>query len=169
MAGFKKILVPVEFAGGLDDDVASGNAASGISDTTRQAVALGAAQARQGGTLRLFHATPMIPAATTYAGPAEIPGELVGQINAQARKAALASLGRVVDDVCGDLEPELVARHGDPLSLVLDEAEQWQADLIVIATSGRSRVARFFLGSTADRVLRGSTCPVLVVPAPRDG
>ena len=38
-------------------------------------------------------------------------------------------------------------------------------DLIVLAASGRSRVARFFVGSTADRIIREASCPVLVVPA----
>ena len=40
-----------------------------------------------------------------------------------------------------------------------------EADLIVMAASGRSRVARFFVGSTADRVIREAPCPVLVIPA----
>jgi hypothetical protein len=35
----------------------------------------------------------------------------------------------------------------------------------VLAASGRSRVARFFVGSTADRIIREASCPVLVVPA----
>jgi nucleotide-binding universal stress UspA family protein len=39
-------------------------------------------------------------------------------------------------------------------------------DLIAIATHGRSRVARFFLGSVADKVVRGAACPVLVVRHP---
>jgi nucleotide-binding universal stress UspA family protein len=34
-----------------------------------------------------------------------------------------------------------------------------------MASSGRSRVARFFVGSTADRVIREANCPVLVIPA----
>jgi nucleotide-binding universal stress UspA family protein len=37
------------------------------------------------------------------------------------------------------------------------------ADLIVLATHGRSRVARFFFGSVADNVVRAAPCPVLVV------
>jgi nucleotide-binding universal stress UspA family protein len=37
------------------------------------------------------------------------------------------------------------------------------ADLIVLATHGRGRVARFFFGSVADNVVRAAPCPVLVV------
>jgi nucleotide-binding universal stress UspA family protein len=39
------------------------------------------------------------------------------------------------------------------------------ADLIVLATHGRGRVARFFLGSVADKVVRAAPRPVLVVPS----
>jgi len=41
----------------------------------------------------------------------------------------------------------------------------FEADLIIMAASGRSRVTRFFVGSTADRVIRQAKCPVLVIPA----
>lgn len=39
-------------------------------------------------------------------------------------------------------------------------------DLIALATHGRSRMARLFLGSVADKVVRGAACPVLVVRHP---
>lgn len=60
---------------------------------------------------------------------------------------------------------EYVVRPGQPLAVVLEEAERFKPDLIVMAASGRSRVARFFVGSTADRVIRQAPCPVMVVPA----
>jgi nucleotide-binding universal stress UspA family protein len=37
--------------------------------------------------------------------------------------------------------------------------------MIVMATRGRGRVARWLLGSTADRVIRSAPCPVLTVRA----
>lgn len=42
-------------------------------------------------------------------------------------------------------------------------AEKQQSDLIVVATHGHSRLARFMLGSVADKLVRGAHCPVLVV------
>ncbi len=38
-------------------------------------------------------------------------------------------------------------------------------DLIVISTHGRTGVKHFLLGSVAERVIRQSLCPVMVVPA----
>lgn len=45
-------------------------------------------------------------------------------------------------------------------------AEKNGVDLIVIATHGRSGVSRWVWGSTADRILRSSCVPVLMVRAP---
>jgi nucleotide-binding universal stress UspA family protein len=63
-----------------------------------------------------------------------------------------------------DLRCSFEARPGVALQVILEEAERFEAELLVIAASGRSRVARFFLGSTADRVIRQAACPVMVVP-----
>jgi len=45
-------------------------------------------------------------------------------------------------------------------------AEKNQIDLIIIATHGRSGVSRWVWGSVADRILRSSCVPVLMVRAP---
>lgn len=52
---------------------------------------------------------------------------------------------------------------GNPSSEIIDYAEQNQIDLIVIPSSGRTGISRFFLGSVAERVVRFAKCPVLVV------
>jgi predicted transcriptional regulator len=45
--------------------------------------------------------------------------------------------------------------------VIVAAAKQLPADLVVMATHGRKGVARFFLGSVAEIVMRGVTCPVL--------
>lgn len=47
---------------------------------------------------------------------------------------------------------------------ILDAARRLPADLIVMGTHGRVGVQRLLLGSVAERVLRSSPCPVMVVP-----
>jgi nucleotide-binding universal stress UspA family protein len=49
---------------------------------------------------------------------------------------------------------------------ILQEAEDWPADVIVIGTHGRRGVSRLLMGSVADAVLRAATRPVLLVRAP---
>ena len=49
--------------------------------------------------------------------------------------------------------------------VVVDEAEQWQADLIVLGTHGRRGIGRFLMGSGAENILRLAKVPVLLVRA----
>jgi nucleotide-binding universal stress UspA family protein len=58
---------------------------------------------------------------------------------------------------------ESVVRFGDPVPLILDEAEAFGADLIVVGTAGRSGIGRVLLGSVAERVFGKATVPVMLV------
>jgi len=52
---------------------------------------------------------------------------------------------------------------GVPFDQITRTAEELGADLIIIATHGRTGLKRALLGSTAENVVRHATCPVLVV------
>lgn len=54
----------------------------------------------------------------------------------------------------------------DPASKIIDRADRADVDMIVMATHGRTGLSRWRMGSVAERVIRGATVPVLVVPAP---
>jgi nucleotide-binding universal stress UspA family protein len=58
-----------------------------------------------------------------------------------------------------------VWKLGDPRSCILDTAKETDSELIVMGTHGRRGVAHFFLGSTAEAVVRTSPIPVLTVRA----
>jgi nucleotide-binding universal stress UspA family protein len=57
----------------------------------------------------------------------------------------------------GKFETEEIA------DVILQEATEWAADLIVMGTHGRRGMAHMFLGSVAEGVIRASPVPVLVV------
>lgn len=63
------------------------------------------------------------------------------------------------------VEPFL--RKGDPAKEILSLARDQKADLIAMATHGRSGVSRMLFGSVAERVVRGATIPLLLVRGPR--
>jgi len=65
------------------------------------------------------------------------------------RSEGLAVRTRVV---CNDM----------PAAAILEQAQTDAADLIALATHGRHGIARLFLGSVADKVLRGASLPMLV-------
>ena len=53
--------------------------------------------------------------------------------------------------------------NGIPFVEILKQAGTWKADLIVLGAVGATSVEEIFFGSTAERVLRGAACSVLVV------
>lgn len=58
---------------------------------------------------------------------------------------------------------ECVVRFGDPLAEIVLEAQAFDADLIAVATSGRSAIGRLALGSIAEQVLSKAEASVLLV------
>jgi nucleotide-binding universal stress UspA family protein len=54
---------------------------------------------------------------------------------------------------------------GEPAHVLVDVAEAEGAELIVVGTRGRGKVASAFLGSISSAVVSLSSCPVLVVPS----
>ncbi len=65
----------------------------------------------------------------------------------------------VADDV------QVGVRFGRPADDILAFAGEVGADLIAMSTHGRSGLSQWVFGNVADRVLRGATCPVLLVRA----
>lgn len=52
---------------------------------------------------------------------------------------------------------------GPPQSVILDEAEDWNADLIVVGSHGYRALERFLLGSVSQSVVSHAKCSVEVV------
>lgn len=50
---------------------------------------------------------------------------------------------------------------------ILSEAAEIDAEMIVLATHGRSGVGKWLLGSVAEKIVRSARRPVLVIPAAR--
>jgi nucleotide-binding universal stress UspA family protein len=58
------------------------------------------------------------------------------------------------------------AATGDARSIILENAAEWPADLIVVGSHGRKGLERFFLGSVSEAVARHARCSVLIVRIP---
>jgi nucleotide-binding universal stress UspA family protein len=63
-------------------------------------------------------------------------------------------------------EARVVVDEGDAAEKITQFAAERGADLLVLATHGRTGVQHFFLGSVTEHVLRGVSCPVLIVRLP---
>jgi len=53
--------------------------------------------------------------------------------------------------------------QGDPKTVVLDSAEEWKADLIMLGSHGEKDWTRFPMGSVSEAVVRHAPCSVQVV------
>jgi nucleotide-binding universal stress UspA family protein len=58
--------------------------------------------------------------------------------------------------------------HGVPHQSILDAVEEWEADLVVMGTHGRTGLGRFLLGSVTEKVVRLSPVPVLTIRPERE-
>jgi len=58
---------------------------------------------------------------------------------------------------------ERVVRFGDPVQQILTEADEFDADLIVVTTTCRSAVKRSLLGSVAEQVVRREKASVALI------
>lgn len=88
----------------------------------------------------------------------------------EARDAAEAYLERIVQRLIDDG----VDAHSDVIvdsqagAAICEELDETHADVIVMASHGRSGLKRALLGSTADKVIRSSHNPVLVIRPKED-
>lgn len=100
--------------------------------------------------------------------PVYLAGELGGtdypSLEAEMRASADKELSRlVVDEIHGDVPADTRLCAGSPETNIIAVAKSLPADLIVIATHGRTGLKHLFLGSVVEHVVRRAPCPVLVV------
>jgi nucleotide-binding universal stress UspA family protein len=141
---YKRILVP------LDGSTIAEQA-------VRPAIAIAKTTAAR---LSLVHIAEPGPAGLTYLpGPETYLSEIAERASAELNES-------VGFDV---IRPEDVffLTRADTAQLVADHCKEHEIQLVVMSTKGRGGVARAFIGSVADSLLRIAPCPVLLV-RPRD-
>ncbi len=138
---FRKVLCAVDFSPSTKMTI----------ETARQI-----AEANEG-TVILLHVVPM---------PIEAMGQpLMVEPLSGAEDDARRRLNRIASESLTHAY-EIVVVTGDPASSIIEAAQEQGADLIVMATHGRTGLSHFFLGSVAERVVRESPLPVMTVRAP---
>lgn len=114
-----------------------------------------------GAELILLHVIPdAVLAMPDAVMPAPVP---MADLNAltQSGRDGLAHL--IAAEKIGHLRPRAEVRIGSPATEILAAATDLRADLLCIVTHGRSGLARLFMGSVAEAILREAPCPVLTV------
>jgi nucleotide-binding universal stress UspA family protein len=129
----------------------------GVDETARSEDAVAFAQ-------RIADATgARITLASAYP-PQAIPGPAVNEQHRQAlHDRVVATLERMRGRLSGPAATRTIPDSSAPHALH-ELAESDRAALVVIGSSHRSRIGQVVPGSTAERLLHGSPCPVAVVP-----
>ena len=104
-----------------------------------------------------------LPMSSFFDGALVATSDLAASV-AAAADGAMATL--VAKDKGSGVPVDAMICVGSPPEEVLRVAERLDGDLIVVGTHGRQGIARAFLGSVAEIVVRTSARPVVVVPSP---
>jgi nucleotide-binding universal stress UspA family protein len=82
----------------------------------------------------------------------------------EQRKEAAAKITRLTERArAGRVKCTGEVHFGVVYEAIADLARRSGADMIVIATHGRTGLAHMIIGSVAERVIHNATCPVLVI------
>jgi universal stress protein A len=136
---YKTILCPVDF-----DE----NSLAALDKAVEMARLLGS-------SIVLVHVLPLIVAL------GEVPPPVA--LYEDQEKDAKAKLADIAKQKLGGLKHETHVFTGDVIGSILGAQSKLQPDLLVMATHGRRGLARMFLGSVAEAVVRKATCPVLTI------
>ena len=135
--------------------------ATDFSSESLKALAYAAALLRQGeGTLHLVH---VLDIDYSFAVPTLLMTEPIVTAP-EVGRANEAELKKLVTKIVGpQIEAHVHVKCGRAYDQICAVAREVAADLLVIATHGRTGLKHLMLGSTAERVVQYAPCPVLVV------
>src|SRR5262245_15341565 len=111
-----------------------------------------------GGVLRILHVVEWVPSV--------VEGTFVGIADPNQARTLRAESEKRLEEYAKACEGVRVVREvveGKAAPVILEVAQRDGSDLIVMGTHGRAGLGHLLLGSTAEKVLHGSRCPVLTV------
>ena len=134
------------------------------SATSEKALAEAARLAKlTGGRLRLLHVVVPLGHITGF----EVPTLYLNDLRPAILKSAeeLVAKAKASAEREGvTVETEIAESGGKRVSeLIVERAQDWGADLLVLGTHGRRGIERVLVGSDAEQVVRTSPVPVLLV------
>ncbi len=137
---------------------------SDLSPASARALAYAVAFARQfGAELVILHVYDQIVSSPPHATPGET-YQLMESIHASLKWELEEFSKPILSAEGGEPVPHrFVVSDGAPVDGIVVAARSEQADLLIISTHGRTGLKHILMGSVAEKVVRFSPCPVLVV------
>jgi universal stress protein E len=120
--------------------------------------------ARSKGQLHVFHAFDPAPAYAVSADSMAFPlAAPVNEIAQSLREQHDRAMQQLLQDWKGDSKAQRHVVEGDTREAMIQLIDEVDADLVVMGAVSRSALKRFFLGSTAERVLDHVPCDLLII------
>jgi len=114
------------------------------------------------GRIRLVHIVNELVLVPAYAAGVQS-GHVVDSMRAQG-KSLLEEAEAQVRSNAIEYDSVMIESVGGPAGdIIVEQANKWGAELIVLGTHGRRGLKRMVLGSDAEHVVRHSSVPVLLV------
>lgn len=102
----------------------------------------------------------------SFAPPPQMAAEYAPELEEEGKRArALVERAAKTLRAAG-FQAETAVVKGDIRLSIIDAAAQWNADLIVVGSHGRSGIPRLLLGSVAEFVAHNAACSVEIVRTP---
>jgi nucleotide-binding universal stress UspA family protein len=137
-------------------------AIDGSEHSARTVDALGCHPWPTGSTVRVLSVVDQVVTATPEV--AIFSAETIQAERQQLVEVADELTTRFANWLCSSgLTAEKQVRAGDPKTVIIDEAQEWGADLIVVGSHGHTGIKRWLLGSVAQSVVSHAPCSVYVV------
>lgn len=112
----------------------------------------------------LYVIEPFVPPTTdTWVLPSDYYEQLIEAAESQAREAVGKAAERVSALTGEKLRMTTEIINGHPKQAIVEEAEKWGADLIVVGSHGYKGLTKFLLGSVSQAVVSHAKCSVEVV------
>ena len=94
-----------------------------------------------------------------------IPLETMTKVQSDSEKEAAKKMQEEANKILQSRKIDVAfdVKSGTPYEEILREQQERKADLIVIASHGRTGILKTLVGSVAERVVREAKCPVLLV------
>ncbi|HSQ24222.1 MAG TPA: universal stress protein [Pyrinomonadaceae bacterium] len=123
----------------------------------------------EGSEILVVHAyeMPVAPTPEVWALPPDYYDELDRAVRTQSDAIVEAAVQKLKGVLGTVLEIKSKAILGSPKRVILDEAESWKADLIVVGSHGYPAWERLLLGSVSQAVVSHAKCSVEVVRLPQ--
>ncbi len=87
------------------------------------------------------------------------------EIVERMKRRAYAELKQLQELGAGRVEVDVLVSEGTPFVQIVQKAQDFLCDAIVMGkVGGRGLLEKLLFGSTAEKVLRASPCPVVVLP-----